>query len=118
MPRGLPKTLARADLALVVPTTTKRGAVKKTPARANTAAPTAFAAPAPVDYEAPAAGAVAVTSDAATDLTDLAEAFAEALTQLAAANTALATLRGEFATHVTNHNDLLAKLRTAGLVTT
>jgi len=56
----------------------------------------------PTSYTAHASGAVAVTSNAATDLDTVAAA--------------LATLENEFSAHVVLHNDLLAKLKTHGLI--
>lgn len=65
-------------------------------AEANTAAPTAFTAP--------ASGAIGVTSSAATDLDTTSAAVATLVTELTALTTKV--------------NNLLAKLRTHGIIAT
>lgn len=90
MAAGSPVTLSN----MAAPTTTRQGPVYQAAARADVAAIT--------DYTAHASGAVTVTSAAATDLDTTAAALATAVDELT-------TLRAAF-------NDLLAKLRTAGVL--
>ncbi len=85
--KGMPGVMSRARA-----TAAKAGTVKRAAARADAAAPAAT--------PAIAAGAVPVVSNAADDLQTL--------------SAQVVALRGTVNALVTNYNDLLAKLRTAG----
>lgn len=80
------------------------------------AAATATNPTAPTAFTAPIAGAVQVTSNAATDLTTTAAALATLVTEVGTYETAISALIVDVADLRTKVNSILAKIRTHGLI--
>lgn len=87
-------------------------------AEADAAAATASNPAAPTAYSAHTSGATPVTSNAATDLDTTAAALATLVTEVTTYETAISALIVDVAALRTTVNNLLAKLRTHGIIAT
>lgn len=105
---GLPATKFKLNGTQVLTTQQTATADASAATASNPAAPTA--------YSAHAAGAVPVTSNAATDLDTTAAALATLVTEVGTYETAISALIVDVASIRTQLNALLAKLRTHGII--